>query len=120
MKIVYVGQSKNMYNRICQHVREITKDLPLERKYQLLHNAWLKTQNPEAGDTHDVRGVGFEILERCEECDLKVVEQEWIDYYKPHLNTVGMNDNKTIDERIKFDNEIFWLLELGNGWLCFE
>ena len=42
-KLLYVGQSVNMYKRILQHIREITKDWNYSRKYQLLHNFWLKT-----------------------------------------------------------------------------
>ena len=113
-KLVYVGQSKNMYKRIQSHVREMMKDQPLARKYQLLHNYWLTTQE----DAN--RRIQFDVLEYCEPEDLDEVEQEWIDYFKPCLNTVGMNDNKTIDQRIAEDSEIFWILELPSGWFNWE
>ena len=113
-KIVYIGQSKNMYKRICQHVREMSKDSPLARKYQLLHNYWLSTQ-----ETAD-RRIQFDVVQYCDEEDLDKLEQEYIDYYKPHLNTVGMKDQKTIDQRIAEDDEIFWILDLDSGWFCWE
>lgn len=113
-KILYVGQSKNMYKRILQHVREITKDWSNERKYQLLHNFWLKTcEDP-------TKRIQFDVLEYCAVEDLDQIEQAYIDYLRPVLNTVGMNDNKKIDERIADNEEIFWLLELPGSWFCFE
>lgn len=69
----------------------MTKDSPLARKYQLLHNYWLSTQ-----ETTD-RRIQFDVLEYCDVEDLDRLEKEYINYYKPHLNTVGMNDGLTID-----------------------
>lgn len=113
-KVVYIGQSKNMYKRICQHVREMTKESPLSRKYQLLHNYWLSTQEQTG------RRIQFDVVQYCDIQDLDALEQEYIDYYKPHLNTVGMKDQKTIDQRIAEDEEIFWILDLDDGWLRWE
>lgn len=48
------------------------------------------------------------------------IEAEYIDYFKPPLNTVGMTDEKTIDERIADNEEIFWLLELPGSWFSWE
>lgn len=31
-----------------------------------------------------------------------------------------MNDGKEIDQRIAEDDEIFWILDLDNGWFCWE
>ena len=113
-KLVYIGQSKNMYRRVQQHVREMMKDLPLERKYQLFHNYWLSTK--ENAD----RRIQFDVVEYCDVEDLDRLEQEYIDYFKPHLNTWGMNDGLTIDQRIALDDEIFWILDLPSGWFCWE
>lgn len=113
-KLLYVGQSVNMYRRVLQHVREITKDWSYSRKYQLLHNFWLTTQND------DNKRIQFDVLEYCEKEELNRIEQEYIDYLKPCLNTVGMKDEKTIDERIADNEEIYWLLELPGSWFCFE
>ena len=113
-KVVYVGQSKNMYRRIQSHVREMLKDLPLERKYQLFHNYWLSAQ--ENAD----RRIQFDVVEYCEPEEMDELEQKYIDYFKPHLNTVGMNDGLTIDERIAMDDEIFWILDLPTGCFCWE
>lgn len=90
------------------------KDLPLERKYQLFHNYWLSTK--ENAD----RRIQFDVVEYCDEEDLDELEQQYIDYFKPHLNTWGMNDGLTIDERIALDDEIFWILDLPSGWFCWE
>lgn len=103
-----------MYKRILQHVREMTKERPLARKYQLLHNYLLSSKE------NTDRRIQFDVVEYCDVEDLDEMEQKYIDYFKPHLNTVGMNDGKEIDQRIAEDEEIFWILDLDNGWFCWE
>lgn len=113
-KLLYIGKSKNMYNRVLQHVRELTKDFSYSRKYQLLHNYWLSAQeDPE-------RRIQFNVVECCDEEDLDRIEQEYITYFQPYLNTVGMTDGKTIDQRIAEDSEISWILDLPGSWFCWE
>lgn len=116
-KLLYIGKSVNMYRRICRHVREITKDWNQERKYQLLHNFWLTAKD----DTTNNRRIQFDVVEYCDDKSaLLDIEAEYIDYFKPPLNTVGMTDEKTIDERIADNEEIFWLLELPGSWFSWE
>ena len=113
-EVLYIGQSKNMYKRVQQHVREITKDWPTERKYQLFHNIWL------AAKTDCTKMLKFDVVEYCETEELDDAEQTYIDYFKPPLNTVGMNDDKTIDQRLEENESIKWILELSSGWINFE
>ena len=113
-KLLYVGQSKNMYKRIQSHVREMMKEQPLARKYQLLHNYWLSTQE------NIERKIQFDVLEYCEVEELDEMEQKWIDFFQPALNTLGMTDGKTIDQRLSEDEEIFWILDLPTGWFSWE
>ena len=107
--LLYVGQSKNMYKRVQQHVREILKDYPPARKYQILHNAKISGYF-----------IQFEVLEYCEPEALDDIEQKWIEFYQPSLNTIGMTDDKTIDERLAADEDLAWLLELDDGWFHWE
>lgn len=113
-EVLYIGKSKNMYRRVQQHVREITRDWPKERKYQLFHNIWL------AAKTDPTKMVKFDIVEYCDEEQLDEAEEVYIDYFKPPLNTVGMNDDKTIDQRLEETEAIKWILDLSNGWINFE
>lgn len=84
-RIVYVGQSKNIYQRCRSHIYNIFNAMyNKEKKYQLLLSAWL------GGHRVDCFW--------CEYCDidqLKEKENEWIEIYKPKLNILtptGKND----------------------------
>lgn len=74
-KIVYVGKSKDMLNRICNHIQHI-KDETEGHKYELLHGI----QN--RGYT-----IKFDVLEYCNESNLDENEIYWINEIKPYLNT---------------------------------
>ena len=80
-----------MYKRVLQHVREITKEWPTERKYQLFHNILLEAQRDHT------KMIKFDVIEYCDVSALDEAEYVYIEYFKPPLNTVGMNDDKTID-----------------------
>lgn len=74
-KIVYVGKSKDMLNRVCNHIQHI-KDETEGHKYELLHGI----QN--RGYT-----IQFNVLEYCEVNSLDEKEIYWINEIKPYLNT---------------------------------
>lgn len=74
-KIVYVGKSKDMLNRICNHIQHI-KDETEGHKYKLLHGI----QN--RGYT-----IEFNVLEHCEVDNLDEKEIYWINEIKPYLNS---------------------------------
>ena len=107
LHLLYIGKSVNMYNRILTHVREILKDFPTERKYQIMHNI------KENGFK-----IKFDVVQYWNpDCGLSIedLEQSWIDFYQPPLNTLGIADDRTIDERLADNPKLFWLLELHNG-----
>lgn len=75
-KIVYVGQSVEMYRRCAQHIYNIENAmLNQEKKYLLLLSAKL--------GGHSVDCIA---LEYCAEDDLREREDYYIEYYKPCLN----------------------------------
>lgn len=84
-RVVYVGQSKNIYQRCRSHIYNIFNAMyNKEKKYQLLLSAWL------GGHRIDC----FQ-LDYCDIDQLKEKENEWIKIYKPKLNILtptGKND----------------------------
>ena len=84
-RVVYVGQSKNIYQRCRSHIYNIFNAIyNKEKKYQLLLSAWL------GGHRIDC----FQ-LDYCDIDQLKEKENEWIEIYKPKLNILtptGKND----------------------------
>lgn len=83
--IVYVGMSKNCYQRCCQHIYNMNNAmLNNEKKYELLLSAKLG---------------GYKVdciqLETCEEYELRELEDRWIEQLMPPLNIqtpLGKND----------------------------
>lgn len=75
-QIVYVGQSKNLAQRIAQHEYELEKRNPKEKKYQILKQVIHKYQ----------QSVSFQILEQTD--NLNERENYYINEYSPILNTV--------------------------------
>ena len=84
-RVVYVGQSKNIYQRCRSHIYNIFNAMyNKEKKYQLLLSAWL------GGHRIDC----FQ-LDYCDIDQLKEKANEWIKIYKPKLNILtptGKND----------------------------
>ena len=74
-KVVYVGKSKDMLNRICNHIQHI-KDETEGHKYKLLKGI----QN--RGYT-----ITFNVLEYCGNENLDEKEVYWINEIKPYLNS---------------------------------
>ena len=99
--IVYVGKSKNMYKRVLQHVRALMAEAPKSKKYEILHNVFVNHCK-----------IQFDVLEYCEEDKLDELEKEWINCIQPALNTVYMNKEETIEQRLAANKELAWLLDL--------
>lgn len=75
-KVIYVGKSKNMLDRIEQHIHQMMLQFPKESKYIVLQGL------RERGYS-----ITFEVLEYADAADLKEREAFWINYYMPTLNT---------------------------------
>lgn len=87
-QIVYVGQSKNLAQRIAQHAYELEKRNPKEKKYQILKEVIHKYQQP----------ISFQVLEQTD--NLNERENYYIEKFTPILNTVtpsGIHSLATID-----------------------
>lgn len=84
-RVVYIGQSKNIYQRCRSHIYNIFNAMyNKEKKYQLLLAAYLGGHRVDC----------FQI-EYCDIDQLKEKENEWIGIYKPKLNILtptGKND----------------------------
>ena len=106
----YYGSSKNIEKRWKKHLNELRKKKHINN---FLQNAWNKY-----GENNFI----FEIVQECEEKDLLVIEQKYIDlfgYYNIGLKSRGgdnltKNPNKMkIIEKIKKGNKL-WLNNLSN------
>ena len=87
-RVVYVGQSKNIYQRCRSHIYNIFNAMyNKEKKYQLLLSAWL------GGHRIDC----FQ-LDYCDIDQLKEKENEWIKIYKPKLNILTPTGKNNISE----------------------
>lgn len=74
--IVYVGKSKDIDGRVCQHWRSILSSED-ENKYSLLHDAHARKHY-----------ITFWLLESVENInELDKAEQSWISFLQPCLNT---------------------------------
>lgn len=75
--IVYVGQSKDIYRRCCEHIYNTQNAMFIpEKKYRLLLAAWLGGYSVDCSP-----------LEYCEEEQLNEREKYWITEINPMLNT---------------------------------
>lgn len=92
---VYVGQSVNLNNRIYTH------------KYSLENNNHYNSLLQRAYNKYGQDKFTFEIIEKCDLCDLDEREIYWIAYYKSTNRNYGYNfesggnENKTIHEETK-------------------
>lgn len=73
-KILYIGRSKCMYDRIQQHLKAILNSD--EYKYDMLYDL-VRNDYP----------ISFDVIEYAEEANLAEREAYWINYYLPPLNT---------------------------------
>ena len=80
-ELVYIGQSKNMLKRICNHIRCILNpEKGKEKKYVELRKA---------------TNIRFDVLLYVKnEKDLNKAELDLIHKYQPRLNTVGIKKNR--------------------------
>ena len=92
-RIIYVGQSENIYNRIKQHFKltqNVKKLVEQQDKNGYLRD-WeqlsLKKNLFIAQNSDDIT---WEILELCEVDDLDLNEEYWIKKYKPIFNYEGV------------------------------
>lgn len=76
-KLVYIGQSRDMLKRVCQHLECIDKcNSPRDcNKYRVLHMAQIKSKK-----------ISFDVMQYAAEDDLDKVEGELIRKYIPDLN----------------------------------
>lgn len=77
---VYIGSSKNLKNRKCHdHLNTLKRN---KHQNNHLQNAFNK---------HGKNNFVFEVIEFCEEKDLKDNEQYWLDRIKPYNRNIGYN-----------------------------
>ena len=85
--IVYIGQSKDIYKRCCQHIYNTQNAmLNKEKKYLLLLSAQLGGFD-----------VDCQTICQCEDNQLRGLEDYYIDKYKPILNIMTPNGIQDID-----------------------
>lgn len=89
-KILYIGRSKCMYDRIQQHLKAILNSD--EYKYEMLYDLVRKNYP-----------ITFDVIEYAEEADLAEREAYWINYYLPPLNTQIPKHNDFIKQKNRMD-----------------
>ena len=101
---IYIGQSKNIYDRIVQHkenIREtfsLTKDVfnlrlsdKKERQY-----LYCKLRKCISDTRLDVENIKFKVLEYCEENELNKLERYYIDTY--NAENLGFNQIQAVQD----------------------
>lgn len=112
---IYVGQSKNIYQRVLSHkkkleaifsysIDEFNKNLRIKKESQYLYHKIRKCIN----DTNITEGnIKFKVLEYCEESKLLERERYYIDLYK--TENFGLNQlssiQKIVTSNIEKDSE---------------
>lgn len=91
--IVYIGQSNNIKRRIVEHISGVVSVKNQEKKYIYLRAARRRGKH-----------IIFHLLERCDGCteeELNQKEREYIEFFKPPLNTMY---NKGVDVQDFYSN----------------
>lgn len=87
-QIVYVGMSKNLYQRCCQHIYNTQNAmLNQEHKYLLLLSAHLGGHN-----------IDCKPLEYCKVPELRELEDRWIELEAPILNILTPTGKQSITQ----------------------
>lgn len=90
----YIGSSKNIYSRIAKHRSLLRKNKHYNKKFQ---NSWNK---------YNEEFFKYVILEYCEEYDLLIKEQYYINILNPELNiTLSVERNVLSKESRKLQSE---------------
>ena len=94
--IVYIGQAKDVYQRINQHRFNIfNQKQGKENKYEILQSAAQKFQ------------IKFYLVIECDGLQLNQKELELIKMLKPCLNSVGNNNRGKFINSNEFYNEVY-------------
>lgn len=79
---VYIGQSRNIRNRITSHISMLN--------LRTHKNAYLQIDWEKYG----AENFDFKVLEECEESQLNEKETYWCNYYKPNVYNLGNTHQK--------------------------
>ena len=79
----YIGSSVNLNARRSSHFSQLKNNKHTNKHLQNAYNKY--------GECSFV----FDVIEYCNENEITRIEQKWLDFFKPYIHSVGMNNSPT-------------------------